>query len=249
MVKSMIFTFLKNIFKSKQPSCNKISVAINSELLVPKSSKITNSIISIGNDSKLIIGDDVIIDNYNIKIQKGTFIIGNKTQLIGVKNTLTNSVSIENGTIEIANNCIIQSEFCVRFGGHCSIGSYTGIMYGTEIRCDEKLSIGKYNMISYDCMIFDTNTHCNYSIDLRRRLTEDNFPSIGSEIEKPETKPVSIGDDCWLGKRSVILKGVSLGDFTTVATSAVVTKSAPGNSLVYGNPAINKLKQNSMSKL
>ena len=242
MDKSMIFTFLKNIFKSKQPSCNKISVAINSELLVAKSSKITNSIISIGNDSKLIIGDDVIIDNYNIKIQKGTFIIGNKTQLIGVKNTLTNSVSIENGTIEIANNCIIQSEFCVRFGGHCSIDSYTGIMYGTEIRCDEKLSIGKYNMISYDCMIYDTNTHCNYSAEERRTLTKESFPYIGLEKEKPTTAPVSIGDDCWLGKRSVVLKGVTIGNNSTIASCAVVTKSVPINCLAYGNPAKFKIK-------
>jgi acetyltransferase-like isoleucine patch superfamily enzyme len=239
----MMINFFKKIIRfNKKIDANYFSISEKAFYQIAKNSKIINSKIILENDAQLIIGNNVVIDNYKIKIVKGIFTIGDNTQLIGVKNTNSNSVFIDNGSLSIANNCIIQSEFCIRFGGICKVDSYTGIMHGTEIRCDEQLSIGKYNMISYECMIYDTNTHCTYSSEKRRQMTNDSFPYIGLEIEKPETKPVLIGDDCWLGKRCVILKGVHIGQNSTVATNAVVTKSCPAESIVYGNPAIHKQK-------
>ena len=240
----MIVNLLKKIFHFGQRKIDStyFSISETANYQIPKNSKIINSKIILENDAQLIIGNNVVIDNYTIKLVKGVFTIGDNTQLIGVKNTNSNSVFIDNGSLSIANNCIIQSEFCIRFGGICKVDSYTGIMHGTEIRCDEQLTIGKYNMISYECMIYDTNTHCTYSSEKRRKMTNENFPYIGLEIEKPETKPVLIGDDCWLGKRCVVLKGVNVGQNSTIATNAVLTKSCPAESLVYGNPAINKQK-------
>lgn len=240
----MILTTIKKLFKLNESSkdLNDISLSEKSFFQKTPSTKIINSRIILENDSQLILGENVSIDNYTIRIIKGICKIEQGTQLIGVKNTNSNSIYINEGILTIANNCIIQSEFCIRFGGNCFVDCYTGIMYGSEIRCDEKLSIGKYNMISYDCMIYDTNTHCTYSAEERRVLTEESFPYIGLEKEKPSTAPVNIGDDCWLGKRSVVLKGVIIGANSTIATCAVVTKSVPINSLVYGNPAKFKIK-------
>lgn len=231
-------------FSQRKKDSNYFSISEKSNYQVGEDSQVINCKIILENDAQLVIGKNVVIDNYSIRIVKGVFTIGDNTQLIGVKNTNSNSVFIDNGNLAISNNCIIQSEFCIRYGGICKVDCYTGIMYGTEIRCDEQLSIGKYNMISYECMIYDTNTHCTYTSEKRRKMTLKNFPYIGLEIEKPDTKAVIIGDDCWLGKRSVILKGVHVGSNSTVATNAVVTKSCPAESLVYGNPAVFKQKSN-----
>lgn len=55
-------------------------------------------------------------------------------------------------------------------------------------------------------------------------------------------KPVTIGNNCWIGMNSVILPGVELGDHTVVGAGSVVTKSfLEGNCVVGGNPA-RKLK-------
>ncbi len=241
-----MINFFKKIisFGRQNNNENYFSISKTAKFQVADNSKITRSNITLENDAQLIIGNNVTIDNYTIKIVEGIFIIGDNTQIIGIKNTNSNSIFINKGSLSIANNCIIQSEFCVRFGGICNVDCYTGIMHGTEIRCDEQLMIGKYNMISYECMIYDTNTHCTYSIEKRRKLTTDSFPYIGLETEKPNTNPIFIGNDCWLGKRSVILKGVTIGDNSTVATNAVLTKSCPPNSIVYGNPAVFKQKLN-----
>jgi acetyltransferase-like isoleucine patch superfamily enzyme len=46
-----------------------------------------------------------------------------------------------------------------------------------------------------------------------------------------------IGQDCFIGGRSLILPGISIGDQCIVAAGSVVTKSVPSNTVVAGNPA------------
>ena len=59
-------------------------------------------------------------------------------------------------------------------------------------------------------------------------------------IERQKTefaKPVSIGNDCWIGGNAVILPGVIIGNGCTIGAGAVITKNIPDNSLAVGNPA------------
>lgn len=50
-------------------------------------------------------------------------------------------------------------------------------------------------------------------------------------------KPVTIGNDCWIGGGAIINPGVTLGDNVVVGSGAVVTKSFPSNVVIAGNPA------------
>lgn len=58
-------------------------------------------------------------------------------------------------------------------------------------------------------------------------------------------KPITIGNDCWIGGNVVICPGVTIGDGCTIGAGAVVTKDIPANSLAVGNPArvIKKLEE------
>lgn len=50
-------------------------------------------------------------------------------------------------------------------------------------------------------------------------------------------KPITIGNNVWIGGSAVVVPGVTLGDNVVVAAGAVVTKSFPDNVVVGGNPA------------
>lgn len=50
-------------------------------------------------------------------------------------------------------------------------------------------------------------------------------------------KPVTIGDNVWIGGRAVINPGVNIGNNVVIASGAVVTKDVPDNVVVGGNPA------------
>ncbi len=47
----------------------------------------------------------------------------------------------------------------------------------------------------------------------------------------------NIGSHCFIGARSIILPGITIGDHSIVAAGSVVTKDVPPNSIVAGNPA------------
>ncbi|MCA5013836.1 MULTISPECIES: chorismate mutase [unclassified Enterococcus] len=50
-------------------------------------------------------------------------------------------------------------------------------------------------------------------------------------------KPITLGNNVWLGGGVVITPGVTLGDNVVVAAGSVVTKSFPANCVIGGNPA------------
>jgi acetyltransferase-like isoleucine patch superfamily enzyme len=98
------------------------------------------------------------------------------------------------------------------------IGDFTTIGDRTELHAAEKITIGRNCKIAWDCVILDRNYHGIWG---------------DSEI----IKPVIIEDDVWIGCRSIILPGVTLGSHAIVAAGSVVTKNVAPFTMVGGNPA------------
>jgi acetyltransferase-like isoleucine patch superfamily enzyme len=115
---------------------------------------------------------------------------------------------------------------CLTHGARISIGDDSGLS-GTVICAAKSVRIGKRCLIGADVSIFDTDFH-QHSANNRRYATPD-FERISA--------PVTIGDDVFIGTRSIIQKGVAIGDGAIVAAGSVVTKDVQRMTIVGGNPA------------
>lgn len=51
------------------------------------------------------------------------------------------------------------------------------------------------------------------------------------------TKPITVGNDVYIGNNALILPGVTIGNNVVIGAGAVVTKAIPDNSLAVGVPA------------
>ena len=55
--------------------------------------------------------------------------------------------------------------------------------------------------------------------------------------ERIRVGKVKIGNNCFIGRNSVVMPGVEVGDDSVVGVNCVVTKSIPSKSIVVGAPA------------
>ena len=110
---------------------------------------------------------------------------------------------------------------------HCDYGYniYSGTNVYFNVNCvvldAAKVTIGDNVFFGPNVQIY-TATH---PVDASERL----------KIEF--AKPITIGNDCWIGGNSVILPGITIGNRCTIGAGSVVTKNIPNDSVAAGNPA------------
>ena len=173
--------------------------------------------------SELTVGDDSLFQNVAFEVSEGALADIGRGCMFDSPAGSRNGVVVQAAKMILPEFVRIQADVLVRFGGELTIGKYSGVGHGSEIRCEERVSIGEYCMISYQVAIFDTNTH---STDWRERreIAERSFPIGATETKRPDTSPIQIGNDVWVGMGASILKGVTLGDRCIVGMRAIVTR-------------------------
>ncbi len=228
-------------FGGKQIFCkSKIIGSKKSTINIHRSVHVNRSIIYVHEGSSLIIEEGTIIKNTSLSI-KGSVTIGKNNILCGHNNKL--SITVD-GNLVIGNYNRIQSNILIRYGGDVTIGNHNNINHESELRSDEKISIGNFNQISYKVVIWDTNTHTIYPAQERRNLTIEKFPIFGYEYEKPKTKPVFIGYDCWIGREAVLLKGSVLSNKCILGFRTILSDFKTEESTTIVSQVSNKIYKN-----
>ncbi|MEC8418970.1 MAG: sugar O-acetyltransferase [Pseudomonadota bacterium] len=116
----------------------------------------------------------------------------------------------------------IESSFKCDYGDNIHVGENFYANFNCVILDAAKVTIGDNCMIAPQVGIY-TATH---PINAEQRATGIEF-----------AKPITLGDNCWIGGNAVINPGVTLGNNVVVASGAVVTKSFGDNVVIGGNPA------------
>ncbi len=114
----------------------------------------------------------------------------------------------------------LQSESVIKIGDQCGIS-------GAVICAKERIDLGDRVQVGSGAVICDTDFHS----------MEHEVRGGADDLSLADAKPVSIGDDCFIGARAMILKGVSVGARSIIGAGAVVTKDVPADVVVAGNPA------------
>lgn len=201
---------------------SRVHITQQSKFEKDDSAQINKCTISVLDNSKLKIGKGVVLEHVFIYIEKGELYIDNNVIIKGTPQERV-SIIIDEGKAVIHNHSLITCKrLWVRYGGYMEIGSYTNINSMSEVRCDEAVSIGDYCQISYQVRIWDTNTHHVYRSDERRANARNHYPDIGYDKIKPITSPVHIGNECWLGERTAVLKGTEIGDGAIIGFNTIV---------------------------
>lgn len=122
------------------------------------------------------------------------------------------------------------------------VGKTPNILPGFICDNGKNILAGDNLLINYNVTILDVDEvrigdHC--MIGPGTVIATVNHPMTPSGRRKHLSivKPVSIGDDVWIGAHATIMPGVRIGNNCIVAAGAVVTRDVPDNSLVGGVPA------------
>lgn len=117
-------------------------------------------------------------------------------------------------------------KFIVAKGAMLKIGNGVGISSSTIV-CKNSVTIGNNVFIGGGCHIVDTDFH---PIDSKYRLNPKTSNSGASA-------PIVIEDNAFIGMSSIILKGVTIGKNSVIASGSIVVKNIPENEIWGGNPA------------
>lgn len=124
--------------------------------------------------------------------------------------------------IGLSQRCIIVA----KFGGNIVINEGVA-MSGCTIYSMDSIIIGRNTDIGSGCKIIDNDFH---PLPYSQRHPKE-------QLDKVKKRPIVIGEGCFIGANSIILKGTTLGKNVIVGAGSVVCGSFPDNVIIAGNPA------------
>ena len=101
--------------------------------------------------------------------------------------------------------------------------------------------MGEYFFANYNCVILDcapVTFGDNVFI-----ASNCGFYTAGHPLDYPTrnallefAKPITVGDNLWIGGNVVVLPGVTIGSGSVIGAGSVVSRDIPENVLAVGNP-------------
>lgn len=107
--------------------------------------------------------------------------------------------------------------------------------YGSNIEMGEKV------FFNFNCVVLDvapvkigSRTLFGPQVQIYTATHPMQYKKRASGLEAG--KPITIGDDVWIGGNVVLCPGVTIGDRSVIGAGSVVTKSIPSDVFAAGNP-------------
>lgn len=141
------------------------------------------------------------------------------------------------GSISVGDGAYIRGHLVTHLeNSRLTIGGQTIVNARTVLESLSSVEVGEQCLISFDVIITDVRHH---SLDWADRADDLRYwrEHGTGNLEHMHAKPVVIESGVWIGARSIVLPGVTIGEGSIVGAGSVVTKDVPSFSIVGGNPA------------
>ncbi|WGE71544.1 hypothetical protein NYR79_01310 [Actinobacillus equuli subsp. haemolyticus] len=144
----------------------------------------------------------------------------------------------------IGRNSLIESPVSIgklaEIHNNCTINKYAFINNNSVIYSD--VTIGRYTSIARNCEIgvaahpdnFLSTHSFQYSHALMRNHPETTF---SRKVRFNFDRETFIGNDVWIGAKSIVKSGITIGDGAIIGAMSFVNQDVPPYAIVVGCPA------------
>jgi maltose O-acetyltransferase len=108
--------------------------------------------------------------------------------------------------------------------------------YGYNLYTGEKVFFN-FNCVLLDVMPIQIGSNVLFGPNVQLYTAAHPVDALERRKGLEFAKPISIGNDCWIGGSAIISPGVTVGDRCVIGAGAVVTSDVPADTIVVGNPA------------
>lgn len=130
---------------------------------------------------------------------------------------------------EVGEDTNISLPVSCNLGYNIKLGKGIFINVGAVFLDPDTIEVGDYTMFGPEVHVYTANHPVNTNDRIVSKDGDYTFTNF--------TRPVKIGSKCWIGARSIILPGVTIGDNVVVGAGSIVTKDIPDDSIAIGSPA------------
>ncbi|MCC6320271.1 MAG: sugar O-acetyltransferase [Phycisphaerales bacterium] len=108
--------------------------------------------------------------------------------------------------------------------------------YGFNIRAGARLFMN-FGCVVLDCAPVTIGRACLFGPGVHIYAATHPTDAVARQTGRELAKPVTIGDDVWVGGGAIICPGVTIGDGAVIGAGSIVTRSVAAGVVVVGNPA------------
>ena len=126
----------------------------------------------------------------------------------------------------------IEPPFFCDYGVNLHVGATSFVNANCVFLDSAEIRIGANALIAPAVQLL-TATH---PLRAAERIVPVAERAPGRSPYRTHARPISIGDDVWIGAGTIVLPGVTIGDAVTIGAGSLVTVDIPAHSLAFGQP-------------
>jgi maltose O-acetyltransferase len=133
---------------------------------------------------------------------------------------------------DVGEGVWIEPPFFCDYGVNIRIGPTSFVNTNCVFLDSAEIRIGRNALIAPAVQLL-TATH---PLRAAERIVSEAERAPGRSPYRTHARPITIGDDVWIGAGTIVLPGVAIGDAVTIGAGSLVTSDIPSHSLAFGQP-------------